>query len=106
MPLLQAPLAATTTEGLPSLTATITDLTKALWEVVGNDGHPELREFAKQRIAGPAQLQIAFIPNARGDGMHASNYVISSGVELFGCATLVVCDAAPDDSVALCKHAG
>lgn len=78
--LLQAPLFATITDGLPSLTVQIGDVTPALAQVADNDGHPELREFVKQRTAGPAQLQIAFVPNARGDGTHASNFVISSGV--------------------------
>ena len=79
MSLLQAPLYATITDGLPSLTVQIGDVTPAVAQVADNDGHPELREFVKQRTTGPAQLQIAFVPNARGDGAHASNFVISSG---------------------------
>ena len=77
--LLQAPLFATVSDGLPSLTVQFGDVTPAVAQVADNNGHPELREFVKQRTAGPAQLQIAFVPNARGDGAHASNFVISSG---------------------------
>ena len=77
--LLQAPLFATTTSGLPSLTVTIGDITLAVAQVADNAGHPELAEFVRQRRAGPAQLQIAFVPNARGDGAHASNFVITYG---------------------------
>ncbi len=80
--LLQAPLSATTTNGLPSLSVTLTDITSKVTQVADNDGHPELAEFVKQRTAGPAQLQIAFVPNARGNGAHASNFVISSGQKL------------------------
>jgi hypothetical protein len=94
VPLLQAPLSATTTNGLPSLTITLTDITSKVADAADNDGHPEMAEFVKQRTAGPAQLQMAFVPNAQGDGMHASNFVIASGAELFGCTTLRVCDAA------------
>jgi hypothetical protein len=93
--LLQAPLSATTTNGLPSLSVTLTDITSKVTQVADNDGHPELAEFVKQRTAGPATLQISFVPNAQGDGMDASNFVIASGVELFGCTTLRVRDAAP-----------
>jgi hypothetical protein len=78
--LLQAPLFATVTDGLPSLTATIGDVTPAVAQVADNAGHPELRDFVQQRTAGPAQLQIAFVPNARGAGAHASNFVITSSV--------------------------
>lgn len=47
--------------------------------VVGNEGHPEMRDYVNQRTAGPASMQIAFVPNARGDGDHASDFVISLG---------------------------
>ena len=93
MLLLQAPLSATTTNGLPSLSITLTDITPKLADVADNDGHPEMAEFVKQRTAGPTTLQITFVPNAQGDGLHASNFVIAPGEQLFGCITFLVCDA-------------
>jgi hypothetical protein len=77
--LLQAAVSAPMLNSLPALVATITDVTPAISAVVGNDGHPELREFVKQRTAGPAQLQLALVPNAQGDGQHSINFAISSG---------------------------
>lgn len=99
--LLQAPLAATTTNGLPSITATFTDITTALAANAPKDGHPEMGNYVQHRTAGPASLQIAFIPNAQGDGEHASDFVISSGVKRLSCAalpdggrcTMAVCNA-------------
>ena len=86
---LQAPLSATTTNGLPSITATFTEVTPAIASVAGNEGHPEMRDFVKQSNAGPASLLIAFIPNASGDGQHASDFVITSGVNSLSYAALV-----------------
>jgi hypothetical protein len=80
--LLQAPLSATTTSGLPSITAVFTDITPGMTSVVGNEGHPEMADYVKQRTAGPASLQMAFVPSAAGDGEGASDFVITSGAEL------------------------
>ena len=46
-----------------------------------------MRDYVKQRTAGPASLQIAFVPQADGDNY--SDFVISSGVKLLSCAALV-----------------
>lgn len=77
--LLQVPLTTTTVNGLPSYLATIADITPAISQVVGNPGHPELRTFVAQRIASPAQLQVAFTPNAGGDGNHAISWSLTPG---------------------------
>jgi hypothetical protein len=73
----KAPLSATTTNGQPSITATFTEVTPAIASVAGNEGHPEMRDFVKQSKAGPASLQIAFVPQSDGDSY--SDFVISSG---------------------------
>lgn len=80
--LLQVPVLATTLSGLSAVTANFSDVTPAVSQVVGNEGHPELREFVKQRTAGPVQLQMAFVPNAQGAGQHSVNFVISPGAKL------------------------
>ena len=85
--MLQAPLSATTTNGMPSITATFTEVTSGIASVAGNEGHPEMRDFVKQSKAGPASLQIAFVPQSDGDSY--SDFVISSGVKLLSSAALV-----------------
>ena len=76
---LQAPLTATTVDGKPAFAATISNVTPTISQVVGNDGHPEMREFAKQRAAGAVQLKMAFVPNADGDGKHSVGFALVAG---------------------------
>lgn len=78
----QGLLTPTTTEGKQSFTLSLTDVGSAVVAVEGNDGHPELRNFAKLRAAGPAQLDVVFVPNAKADGSHASIASLKTGVEL------------------------
>jgi hypothetical protein len=76
----QAPLTATTTAtGLPGFVATLSDVTPTISQVVGNEGHPELRDFVKQRAAGPVQLEMMFVPNAGGDGKHSVSFAFITG---------------------------
>ena len=77
--LLQAELSATTTDGQPSLTASFVSATPTALQVANSAGQPELREFVKRRSAGPAQLQVAFVPDAT-ERTHATNFVITTGL--------------------------
>jgi hypothetical protein len=86
--LLQADLKSTSGD-LPSLMATLKDVTPAVEQVAGNGGHPELAEFVRLKSVSDtkkAQLKIAFIPNAGGSGQHAANFVLTKGAEPFLCA--------------------
>lgn len=76
---LQAGVTPGTTDGKPSVTLSLTEVTPAVSSVLNNDGHPELKQFAAMRSAGPTQMDVALVPAARADGSHASTIAIRSG---------------------------
>lgn len=75
----QGTLTATTTDGNPSVTLTLTDVTPSVQSVLGNDGHPELGAFANLLASGPAQIDVSFVPGALSDASHAVAASISTG---------------------------